>query len=108
MTPRVMPEVHEARFASYIELIVYFERRKTMTNAEHDLLTKAVNEFAELDHDVEDIDEALEYLNYDEILSAFVAYWVTTYGTIHYKAIKYFIEEFYHLTPKTNDDLNIY
>ncbi len=79
-----------------------------MTNAEHDLLTKAVNEFAELDHDVEDIDEALDYLNYDEILSAFVAYWVTTYGTIHYKAIKYFIEEFYHLTPKTNDELNIY
>lgn len=30
-----------------------------MTNAEHELLTKAVNEFAELDHDVEDIDEAL-------------------------------------------------
>lgn len=80
-----------------------------MTNTEHDLLVKAVNEYAyELDHDVKDIDEALDYLTFDEILRCFVDYHIVEYGTMSYALIKYFIKEFYHLTPKTNDELNIY
>lgn len=44
-----------------------------MTTYEHEKILRAVNEFADIPHDVADIDEALDFLNYDEILDAFVA-----------------------------------
>lgn len=79
-----------------------------MTNYEHDLMVTAINEYANLEYDIKDLDEATDYLTYDEILNCFVSYYQSEYGTISYKTIKHFIEEFYWITQKTVDDLNIY
>lgn len=79
-----------------------------MTNYEHDLMVTAINEYANLEYDIKDLDEAIDCLTYDEILNCFICYYQSEYGTIGYKIIKYFIEEFYWITQKTVDDLNIY
>ena len=79
-----------------------------MTNYEHDLLVTAVNEYANLEYDIKDLDEATDCLTYDEILNCLICYCLSEYGTISYKTIKYFMEKFYWITQKTVDDLNIY
>lgn len=79
-----------------------------MTTYEHEKILRAVNEFADIPHDVADIDEALDFLNYDEILDAFVADHIADYKTISYRDIKHYMEEFYTIIPKTADELNIY
>lgn len=80
-----------------------------MTNYEENLIVTAVNEYSqELPNDIKDIDEALDYLTYDKILNCLINYYVVEFGTVNYKTIKYFIEEFYEMTPKSNNGLNIY
>lgn len=81
---------------------------ETMTTYEHEKILRAVNEFADIPHDVADIDEALDFLNYDEILDAFVADHIADYKTISYRDIKHYMEEFFTIIPKTADELNIY
>lgn len=79
-----------------------------MTNYEHNLMVTAINEYSNIGYDIKDLDEATDCLTYDEILDCFVSYYQSEYGTISYKIVKYYIEEFYWITHKTVDDLNIY
>ena len=80
-----------------------------MTNYQHNEFTKAINEYAyDLPHDVEDIDEALEYLDYDQILSCYFQYYQAEYGCMNFGTIKKAFDEFYDMYQKTNNDLNIY
>lgn len=79
-----------------------------MTNYEQDLMVNAINENSNIGYKIKDLDEATDRLTYDEILDCFISYYQSEYGTISYKIIKHFIEEFYWITQKTVDDLNIY
>ena len=79
-----------------------------MTNYEHDLLVTAINEYANLEYDIKDLDEAIDCLTYDEILNCLIRYYISEYGTINFIIIKHYAEEFYWITQKTVDDLNIY
>ena len=79
-----------------------------MTNYEHDLLVTAINEYANLEYDIKDLDEAIDCLTYDEILNCLIRYYLSKYGTINYIIIKRYTEEFYWIEQKTVDDLNIY
>lgn len=79
-----------------------------MTNYEQDLMVNAINENSNIGYKIKDLDEATNCLTYDEILDCFISYYQSEYGTISYKIIKHFIEEFYWIKQKTVDDLNIY
>lgn len=84
-----------------------------MTNLlKHNMVT-AINEYYDFSNieavdEIGTLDEALDYMSYDEILRCYFDWYIAEYDCLSYPTILNAIEEFFELYPKTNDELNIY
>lgn len=78
-----------------------------MTTYTQNELVKAINEYGDIPKDVNYVGEALDYLDYNDIMNCYVEYVQSEYGHISFRELLQMMREFYHIINKVDYELNI-